>query len=93
MSGFAPAIQSSRLFHNVLRASPSEYDKEHLAHGLGEVHEETNDELKESEEAAAVDAHDLSDAGMEAAAEERAVMMAAEMTHKLKEEQEKKDDK
>ena len=59
-------------------------EEEHLAHGLNDVHEETSDELKDSEEAAAWDAHDLSDPGMEAAAEERAVMLANEITHKMK---------
>jgi hypothetical protein len=41
-----------------------------------------SDSLLEAEEAAAFDAHDLSDAGMEAAAMERAVMMADEMKKK-----------
>ena len=60
------------------------WNKEHLAHGASEIHEETADELKESEQAAAWDAHDAPDAGMEAAAEERAVMLAAELMHKMK---------
>lgn len=62
----------------------SEYDEEHLAHSIQQVHEETAEELWESEQAAAIDARDSSDAGMEAAAEERAVMMAHEWTHKMK---------
>jgi hypothetical protein len=41
-------------------------------------------EVYEAEEAAAFDAHDVSDAGMEAAAMERAVMMAADMMKKKK---------
>ena len=66
-------------------SKPDEWNDEHVAHGIEQVHEETNEELKDSEDAAAWDAHDLSDPGMEAAAEERAVMLAAEMTHKMKE--------
>ena len=46
----------------------------------------SNAEVEQAEEDAAYDAHDCSDAGMEAAAEERAVMMAYEMTEKKKEE-------
>ena len=61
-----------------------EWYEAHLAHGLVEVHEEDADELLESKQAAAVDAHDAPDAGMEAAAEEWAVMLAAEVVHKLK---------
>lgn len=61
------------------------WNEEHLAHDASEIHEETAAELKESEEAAAWDAHDAPDAGMEAAAEERAVMLAAELVHKMKE--------
>ena len=38
-----------------------------------------DDELRQAEEDAAFDAHDCPDAGMEAAAEERAVMMAEAM--------------
>ena len=41
--------------------------------------EDEGPSLLDAEEAAAFDAHDLSDAGMEAAAMERAVMMAEEM--------------
>lgn len=64
----------------------SSWDDEHLIHGAKEIHEETDEELKESEDAAAWDAHDASsDPGMEAASEERAVMLANEMAHKLKE--------
>lgn len=45
-----------------------------------------NDDLFDAEEAAAMDAHDLSDAGMEAASMERALMMAEEykQTHHTK---------
>ena len=43
-------------------------------------------ELQQAEDDAAYDAHDCSDAGMEAAAEERALMMAYEMAEKKKEE-------
>ena len=46
------------------------WDEDHLAHGVSEIHEETEEELLESEIAAAWDAHDAPDAGMEAAAEE-----------------------
>ena len=57
-----------------------------MSHGAKEIHEETDDELEESEEAAVWDAFDCaSDPGMEAASEERAVMMANEMAHKMKE--------
>jgi hypothetical protein len=58
---------------------------QHLAHGAKEIHEETEEEIIESEIAAAIDAHDSIDAGMEAAAEERAVMLAAEMAKRIKE--------
>eukprot|EP00978_Attheya_sp_CCMP212_P015325 scaffold39546_cov62-Attheya_sp.AAC.3 len=51
-----------------------------------EIHEETNEELLLSEEAAAQDAHDCSDPGMEAAAMERAVMLAAQLAHSKTEE-------
>lgn len=72
--------------HSLMRLAnkASKFDDEHLAHGLAEVHEETNEELLESERAAAEDAHDSIDAGMEAAAEERAVMIAHDMIHKMK---------
>lgn len=66
-----------------------EWNDAHLAHGIADVHEEDATELRESEEMAAVDAHDAPDAGMEAAAEEWAVMLAAEFTHKLKSEKPK----
>jgi hypothetical protein len=62
----------------------SSWNEEHLAHGASEIHEETPEELLDSEDAAAWDAHDAPDAGMEAAAEERAVMLAAELVHKMK---------
>jgi hypothetical protein len=41
--------------------------------------DDADDSLLDAEDAAAFDAHDLSDPGMEAAAMERAVMMAEEM--------------
>lgn len=63
----------------------NKWNQEHMAHGASQGHEETADELLESEMEAAWDAHDAPDAGMEAAAEERAVMLAAEMVHKMKE--------
>ncbi|CAB9499110.1 expressed unknown protein [Seminavis robusta] len=66
-------------------SNQEKWNEEHLAHGASEVHEETTEELLESEQAAAWDAHDLSDPGMESAAEERAVMLAAEMVHEWKE--------
>ncbi len=56
---------------------------EKLSHDAAAVGE---DSLFDEEEAAAIDAHDVSDPGMEAAAMERAVMLAAE----YKEEQMKK---
>ena len=59
--------------------------EEHLVHGANQIHEETDDELRETEEMAAADAADCSDPGMEAAMEERAVMLAQEMAHKMKE--------
>ena len=49
-----------------------------------------NAELEQAKEDAAYDAHDCSDAGMEAAAEERAVMIAYEMAEEKKEEARKK---
>lgn len=61
-----------------------DWNDTHLAHGWQQVHEEDADELLESEQAAAMDAHDDTDPGMEAAAEERAVMLAAELIHTLK---------
>jgi hypothetical protein len=61
------------------------WNEEHLIHGAHEIHEETDDELRESEDAAAYDAHDSIDSGMEAAMEERAVMLARELAHKMKE--------
>ena len=48
---------------------------EKLSHDAAAVGE---DSLFDDEEAAAIDAHDISDPGMEAAAMERAVMLAAE---------------
>lgn len=50
------------------------------------VHKSTvaHQDIYEAEESAAFDAHDVSDAGMEAAAMERAVMMAADIMKKKK---------
>jgi len=62
-------------------------DNDHIAHGLREVQLETDEDLQEAETAAAWDAHDCADAGMEAAAEERAVMWAARLTEQLKKQQ------
>jgi hypothetical protein len=62
----------------------NEWNEKHLIHGASEIHEETEEELKESEAQAAWDAHDSDDPGMEAACEERAVMLANEMARKLK---------
>lgn len=50
----------------------------------GGMHHYSDDEIYDSEEAAANDAHDVSDPGMEAAAMERAVMMAHEMLEQNK---------
>jgi hypothetical protein len=66
-----------------------EWNEKHLAHGAAEIHEDTDEEILESEMAAALDAHDCDDPGMEAAMMERAVMMASEMAHKKKEEAER----
>lgn len=63
-----------------------EWNENHLAHGAAKIHEETEEEIIESEEAAAFDAHDCDDPGMEAAMMERAVMLASEMAHKKKKE-------
>ena len=63
----------------------NDWNDKHLVHGAENIHEETNEELLEAEELAAIDAHDLSDPGMEAAAEERAVMMAHDVAKALKE--------
>ena len=60
------------------------YDDQHLAHGFRQVHVETNDEVHDAEDMAAWDGHDSADAGMETAAEERAVMMAAELARTMK---------
>ncbi|KAL3796294.1 hypothetical protein HJC23_008614 [Cyclotella cryptica] len=49
---------------------------------LPEVHTDEGDSLLDAEDAAAFDAHDLSDPGVEAAAMERAVMIANELTNK-----------
>ena len=47
---------------------------------------QSEEDLFEAEEAAAFDAHDLSDSGVEAAVMERAVMMAYDMMRKKKQE-------
>jgi hypothetical protein len=72
------------------KSDKSQWNEQHLVHGADKIHEETDDELRETEDAAAVDASDSSDAGIEAAMEERAVMLAREMAHKIKEEAAKK---
>lgn len=53
-----------------------------------EMHADENASLLDAEDAAAFDAHDLSDPGMEAAAMERAVMMANEFKNKKTEKSE-----
>lgn len=65
-----------------------EWNTKHLAHGAAEIHEDTDEEILEAEMAAAFDAHDCDDPGMEAAMMERAVMIALEMAQKKKEEAE-----
>jgi len=65
------------------------WGNEHLIHGAKQIHEETNAELLDSEEEAAIDAHGCDDPGMEAAMMERAVMMASDMAHKMKKEAKK----
>eukprot|EP00977_Amphora_coffeiformis_P009756 scaffold2246_cov162-Amphora_coffeaeformis.AAC.15 len=81
--------------NNNNKQKKDDWNEAHLAHGVTDLHEEDPDELWASEEAAAVDAHDAPDAGIEAAAEERAVMLAAELARTLKEKalQQKKEDK
>jgi hypothetical protein len=75
---------SSRIMPFLSKTTDAEWNEEHIVHGAANIHEETDSELLESEFLAALDAHDSIDAGMEAAAEERAVMMANEMAKKLK---------
>jgi hypothetical protein len=58
-------------------------DEDHMIHSAADIHEDTPDELREEEELAAWDAHDCSDAGMEAAAEECTLMMDQEIAHKM----------
>jgi len=77
-------IMAHELMHQKLHPEEThnkskEWNDQHLAHNVAEIHQETQDEVHDSEEAAAWDAHDAPDAGMEAAAEERAVMLAAEL--------------
>jgi hypothetical protein len=67
------------------KSSSNSWNEEHLIHGASEIHEETEEELRESEITAAFDAHDCSDPGMEAAMEMRALMMAQDIAHQLKE--------
>ena len=74
----------TRIIKPLFFSKRTDWNEAHVAHNLAEVHEPNADELRASEQAAALDAHDALDAGMEAAAEERAVMLAAEMTHWLK---------
>ncbi len=66
---FVTSVRSNRRIFNV-----------HLG-GAGEA---SDDVLLEAEEAAAVDAHDVSDPGIEGASMERAVMMAAELFEQTK---------
>ena len=72
------------------RSNNDAWNDAHVAHGLDDVEEPNASDLHDAEEAAAVDAHDAIDAGMEAAAEERAVMLAQELAHKLHEDAVKK---
>jgi hypothetical protein len=65
-------------------ADSNAWGEEHLIHGAQEIHEYSDQELLQAEQDAALDAYDLSDAGMEAVMEERAVILANEMAHKLK---------
>ena len=67
----------------------NDWNEAHLAHGWMDIHEEDASELWESEMAAAFDAHDDPDPGMEAAAEERTVMSAAEFAHQFKQKKQK----
>ena len=53
-------------------------------HFVGEIESFTHQETFDAEEAAAYDAHDVSDAGIEAAAMESAVFMAEELMRKKK---------
>ena len=57
------------------------------------VLETSKEEIFESENSAAWDAHDCNDPGMESAAEERAVMLANEMMEKLVKEKNQKETK
>lgn len=70
------------------RKETYQWEEDHLIHGAKAIHEETEAELQESEEAALFDAHDCDDPGVEAAMMERAVMMVSKMAHKMKEEAE-----
>jgi hypothetical protein len=83
----APAVTTPTMIAPSSRSSGSRFRSLPHLHGHFQdegIHEETDEELVDSEIAAAVDAHDCPDAGMEAAAQERAVMMAHEMIHQMK---------
>lgn len=69
------------------------WNDKHLAHGMADIHIETDEEVEEAEDEVAFDAHDLSDPGMEAAALERSLMMAEEWAAKKKEGATKSSDK
>ena len=75
------------VFNKNIIGEDLDWNDEHVAHNINEVHEETDNEVLDSEIAAAWDAHDCNDPGMEAVAEERAVMIANELIHKKKEQQ------
>jgi len=79
-------LHTRSLSHHALgnTAKDDQWNEEHLIHGAKEIHIDTESELKEAEEEAAMDAHDCSDPGMEAVAEERAVMLAQELAQTLK---------
>lgn len=70
--------------HEIHLGDDSEGDDKPAAEPHMTTEKITNQEMEQAEEDAAVDAHDCSDAGMEAAAEERAVMLAYEMAQKKK---------
>jgi hypothetical protein len=78
------ALQQDSVAESI-KSKMENWNEEHLIHGAHEIHEETDAELRDSEDAAAIDAHDCSDPGMEAAMEQRAVMLARELAHKMKE--------
>jgi len=89
VDSFSPlrvSFQPARHYlHSLSERKGGEWNDEHLVHDATEIHEETEEEMRESEEAAAFDAHDLNDPGMEAAMMERSVIIANEMAHNYKE--------